>query len=139
VTAGDDETGRGLEQLPYCLPVWCNDRSFLRAPGRVELLLRCRDSHEVPFVDEAYDSHRVILGRPEGAWSLTGALHDGVHRSKGVIDLHEVELLKFVENRTVNRLGPRKLAVAFEDVEPATVQLEVDAPPRQQPLQFLVV
>ena len=93
----------------------------------------------MPFVDEAYDSHRVFLSCPDGARPLTGALHDGVHRSKGVIELDEVELLQLVEHCPVLRLGPRELAVAFEDVEPATVQLEIDAAPRQQPLELLVV
>jgi hypothetical protein len=139
VAAGDDEADRGLEQLAYRFPVRCDHGPFLWAPRRVETPLRCRDSHDVPLVDEAYNCHRVFLSGPDDARPLTGALQDGIHRSKSVIELDEVELLQLVEDCPVLRISPRELAVAFEHVEPATVQLEIDAAPRQEPLELLVV
>ena len=139
VAPRDDHAGGGLEQVTHGLPVRRDHRPLLRAPGRVEVPLRSLDSQDVPLVHEAYDCHGVGQSGVRGARSAARALRDGVDRAKGMIELHEIELLQLVEDCAVLRLGGCELAVAFEDVQPATVQLEVDASALQKRLELLVV
>ena len=56
-----------------------------------------------------------------------------------MVELHDVQLLKLVEHRPVLELRRGVLRIELEDLEPATVQSEVDATAAERTVEFPVV
>ena len=66
----------------------------------------------------------------------SAALCDLVERAQRVVELHDVQLLKLVEHRPVLEFRRGVLRIVLEDLEPATVQPEVDATAAERAVQF---
>ena len=78
--------------------------------------------------------------RPLRSWcDETAALGDLVERAQRVVELHDVQLLKLVEHRPVLAFRRGVLRIVLEDLEPATVQSEVDATAAERAVEFQVV
>ena len=138
MAARDDQCGGVPKDPVHRCDMRGDDRTFRRTPGRDEVGVRGPHLVAVTLVDEADGGEGAADRGCRGA-TQTAALGHLVQRSQRVVELNDVELLKLVEHRSVLALRRGVLRIELEDLEPPTVQPEVDATAAERPVQLAVV